>query len=328
MVFRAYLPHEKVSAVRWHLQGCSLEEINTRLSKNISGRSLRRWLSLYEKVRAMVVDPACNYAITGNMPELSEEERDFLVEALNKDPSLYSDELCNFLAQANMDDASLSLAALDQELNNRISTTREIVPTLSPSQSILQREAFISDIRNIPTECLIFLDESMICSDSLRDTQAGAARRKRTKMDHHNPLAKQYGVLPAASLSGLLTQTVRVGSIKSVDFAGFLERFLLPMMNPYPERNSVLIMDNARIHHTRRVDELCERSGLHVIYLPPDSPDFNPVERGLLVLKAYLHKQQAKGDDTLNCDMIYEAVAKVFTADSMAELLRESGLTG
>jgi len=51
----------------------------------------------------------------------------------------------------------------------------------------------------------------------------------------------------------------------------------LPVMNPFPGPNSILIMDNASIHKSFKVQEILTTYGVMVIYLPPYSPDFNPV---------------------------------------------------
>lgn len=48
-------------------------------------------------------------------------------------------------------------------------------------------------------------------------------------------------------------------------------------MNPFPGPRSILVMDNASIHKTYKVQEILVEYGVMVIYLPPYSPDFNPV---------------------------------------------------
>ena len=48
-------------------------------------------------------------------------------------------------------------------------------------------------------------------------------------------------------------------------------------MNPFPRPRSVIVMDNASIHKTFKVQEILVEYGIMVIYLPPYSPDFNPV---------------------------------------------------
>jgi hypothetical protein len=52
----------------------------------------------------------------------------------------------------------------------------------------------------------------------------------------------------------------------------------LPNMNPYPQDKSILILDNCAIHKTRALREIVEGSGQVLVFLPPYSPDFNPIE--------------------------------------------------
>lgn len=61
-------------------------------------------------------------------------------------------------------------------------------------------------------------------------------------------------------------------------------------MNPYPGKNSVIIMDNAKIHHDEVLVESVEEAGGKVIYLPPYSPDFNPIETAFSSLKAWFKR--------------------------------------
>ena len=56
-------------------------------------------------------------------------------------------------------------------------------------------------------------------------------------------------------------------------------------MNPYPGDNSVIVMDNARIHHDNELITLLEGLGCRIVFLPPYSPDFNPIETAFLTIK-------------------------------------------
>lgn len=79
------------------------------------------------------------------------------------------------------------------------------------------------------------------------------------------------------------------------------------MTNPYPAPRSVLVMDNARIHHAEAIEDLVqdygltlpysllslisyEQPGCRIEYLPPYSPDYNPIEQAFSVIKAHLRR--------------------------------------
>ena len=57
-------------------------------------------------------------------------------------------------------------------------------------------------------------------------------------------------------------------------------------MNPYPGDNSIIVMDNARIHHDNELRILLEGLEYHVVFLPPYSPDFNPIETAFSTIKS------------------------------------------
>lgn len=59
-------------------------------------------------------------------------------------------------------------------------------------------------------------------------------------------------------------------------------------MNKWPLPNSVLVVDNASIHKVAGIRELVEESGMRLLYLPPYSPNFNPIELAFSTIKGWL----------------------------------------
>jgi transposase len=59
-------------------------------------------------------------------------------------------------------------------------------------------------------------------------------------------------------------------------------------MNPYPGDNSVIIMDNTKIHHDNELIALIEGLGCRVVFLPPYSPDYNPIETAFSTIKSWI----------------------------------------
>lgn len=73
----------------------------------------------------------------------------------------------------------------------------------------------------------------------------------------------------------------KLGAFKRVDFVAFLKEELLPRL----PAGSVLVLDNARIHQGEVVTSLVEAAGCSLLYLPPYSPDFSPIELAWSVVK-------------------------------------------
>ena len=100
----------------------------------------------------------------------------------------------------------------------------------------------------------------------------------------------RYHILPVYTQDGILFSRVFQGTTDGDVFEDFIEQ-LLHYCRPYPEPNSVLIMDNASFHHSERIKQMCRDAGVILLYLPPYSPDLNPIEEFFAELKAFIKKQ-------------------------------------
>ena len=141
----------------------------------------------------------------------------------------------------------------------------------------------------------------------------------------------RYSILPAISLDGVLHLDILTRSWTADEFRPFVE-VLLGRMNPYLQKNSVLVLDNASAHHFEDLCELVEGRGMRLRYLPPYSPDFNPIEQGFSGMKAWIRKNndyvlgELTGDDT--CDpygILWEAVFDSMTPENIVGWYRDSG---
>ena len=111
------------------------------------------------------------------------------------------------------------------------------------------------------------------------------------------PLSKPKNttILSSIQLDGTLRYTTFSGGTTVERFKRYLETDLLPHLNG----NSILIMDNMKSHHAKAVRNLLDSSGVRCIYLPPYSPDLNPIEKLWSKVKAFLRKFKARTLDAL-----------------------------
>ena len=108
------------------------------------------------------------------------------------------------------------------------------------------------------------------------------------------PLSKPKNTTILSSIQ-TLRYTAFSGGTTVERFKRYLEIDLLPHLND----NSVLIMDNMKSHHAKAVKNLLDSSGVRYIYLPPYSPDLNPIEKLWSKVKAFLRKFKARTLDAL-----------------------------
>ena len=87
-------------------------------------------------------------------------------------------------------------------------------------------------------------------------------------------------------LTGVVAPFVLDGPINRAAFEAYVEKALVPALRP----SDVVILDNLSSHKGSRVRALIERAGARLLYLPPYSPDFNPIENAFAKLKALLRK--------------------------------------
>ncbi len=85
---------------------------------------------------------------------------------------------------------------------------------------------------------------------------------------------------------GIVAPVVLDGPINRDAFEAYLAQVLVPELQP----GDTVIMDNLSSHKGPRVRELIEAAGARLLYLPPYSPDFNPIEKAFAKLKALLRK--------------------------------------
>lgn len=165
--------------------------------------------------------------------------------------------------------------------------SRKITRRVAAERNADLRDFYLHKISAFRSSQLIFVDESACdrrCAFRKRGWSPRGVTPVQTARFHRGP---RYQILPAYCQDGILLSRVYEGGTDAAWFEDFVEQ-LLHHCRPYPEPKSVLVMDNATIHHSPRVRELCEAAGVVLVYLPPYSPDFNPIELFFAVLKSYI----------------------------------------
>ena len=100
------------------------------------------------------------------------------------------------------------------------------------------------------------------------------------------------------------------GPMNGLVFSGYIEHFLAPELQP----GDTVIMDNLACHHSNRVVEMIEDRGAKPIYLPPYSPDLNPIEKMWSKVKTHLRAVAKRTIRTL-INATGEALKTITTED-------------
>jgi len=182
-----------------------------------------------------------------------------------------------------------------------------------------RREEFLERLQTIPPEKLIFLDESGVTTQMTRGyARASGGRRvhEATPAGHWKILT----ILSALSLGGLLaTMTIEQATDGDI-FLAYLEQVLGPKLRP----GDVVVMDNLSAHKVAGVEQLIQAAGAELLYLPPYSPDLNPIEKAWAKLKQLLRSAKARTAEALE-QAIAELLPQI-TPENAQAWFRHSGI--
>lgn len=156
---------------------------------------------------------------------------------------------------------------------------------------------------------LVFLDESG-CNTNMTRRYARSIGGTRAVDSAPLNTPKNTTILSSVQLNGTSWHTTFCGGTTAVRFSDYLKQMLLPHL----DKNAVLVMDNMRSHHAKAVKELLEQEGIRYIYLPPYSPDLNPIEKLWSKVKSLLRKYKVRSADELPL-----AIERAFAAISPSD---------
>ncbi|MCA1838589.1 MAG: IS630 family transposase [Actinobacteria bacterium] len=146
----------------------------------------------------------------------------------------------------------------------------------------------------IYTRRLVFVDETG-SNTSLASLYAWSQRGKRAFAKVPRNWGANVTLLASMSAKGMGPCLAVEGSTTREVFEVYLEHFLAPALRP----GQVVVMDNLSAHKGGRVRELVEERGCEILYLPPYSPDYNPIEEAFAKLKTLLRRAGARSREAL-----------------------------
>ena len=150
------------------------------------------------------------------------------------------------------------------------------------------RHKFTVDVSAYETDMLIFLDETG--GDRRNAVRKRGYSMRGIPLKKHTLLVRgeRVSAIAIMSLSGMIDVSISTGTTNGDEFYTFVEKVLLPNLQPFNGINphSVVIMDNCSIHHVPETVSMIEEVGAMVHFLPPYSPDLNPIEEAFSKVKS------------------------------------------
>lgn len=227
------------------------------------------------------------YHRSGPMPLLGKPEEFSVMESLLAQPEIYLSELQSELFHNTGTWASIStIFRTIQRLGFSRKKLKQIV--LRRSDSL--RAEFMEEMSYLPADMIIWLDETGSDKHS-EHRKFGYHLRGITPTSYRIAIrGKRMSCIAAMSTRGMEDVDIYEGSINGDIFTRFIAQSLVPILQPFDGKNSrsVVVMDNASIHHVEQVATLIQNTGAILCYLPPYSPDYNPLEESFAKVKAFL----------------------------------------
>lgn len=173
-----------------------------------------------------------------------------------------------------------------------------------------ERREWEEKAKHLDARKLVFLDESG-SNIALTRLYGRAPKGKRARGSIPRNRGKNVTVISCLTFDGLGESLILDGAANGELFELYIERFLAPSLKP----GQIVIMDNLSIHKGQKVRELIEARGCEVLFLPPYSPDFSPIEEAFSKIKAVLRKIGARTRDALQEALEY-ALTTVSASDA------------
>nr|CAA9234924.1 hypothetical protein AVDCRST_MAG63-1129 [uncultured Armatimonadetes bacterium] len=168
-------------------------------------------------------------------------------------------------------------------------------------------------------ERLKFIDESA-CHLGLTRAYGWAKKGERCCFAVPGNTGARRSMVGLFTLSGgMAAHRTQKGSLKTDDFQSFVEDMVAPRL----VAGDVLIVDNAACHKGKKVRQMIEAVGARLLFLPPYSPDFSPIEFAWRKVKASLREAGARTAETLT--QAIEAALQAVTAEDAGKFYAHCG---
>jgi transposase len=181
-----------------------------------------------------------------------------------------------------------------------------------------RREDWFNSQLDLDPVRLVFIDETWASTNMARlRGRSKKGERLRAGIPHGH--WKTTTFVAGLRLTGMVAPLVLDGPINRDAFHAYVNQVLVPELTP----GDIVVMDNLGSHKGPAVRDAIEAAGATLLYLPPYSPDFNPIENAFAKLKALLRKAAERTVDDL-WDAIADLV-DLFTPQECANYFKAAG---
>ena len=288
--------------VRWRIiwkkyeSNLLLKEIGSALIVDVT--SVSKYLAIFEKTGDVLSEEelsSSTQSTSGRYPAMPELHLAALLEAANERPYLFLDEYAEELTYrgffARAPNVQYSKTCICKALY-RLGLTRQKLTFQSHRISALEQQVYADGMKNFFAEQLCFLDETRRDQKSMQRRMGRAPSGVPPVTMTVPGTGPSHSILALTGITGFLAWHAIDGGYDAASFLAAFEVRLLPHLRPFPEPQSVLVLDNCSIHHAVRaeIELLVAGVGARIFWLPAYSPWLNPIEAMFAQLKAWFRR--------------------------------------
>lgn len=174
-----------------------------------------------------------------------------------------------------------------------------------------QRELWRKELGALDPDHLVFIDESS-AKTNLTRLRGRAPKGERVKAHAPNGRWQTTTMICGLRLRGATAPMLLPGAIDGAAFTEYVRQVLAPTLRP----GDLVVMDNLASHHAPGALEAIQAIGASIVFLPPYSPDFNPIEMMWSKVKQHLRSAAARTFEAL-CDAMRAALTRVTPSDAI-----------
>lgn len=221
--------------------------------------------------------------------KLDNYHENYIICMIVSDPTLYLSDITQKVYDVT--GVAVSSATICRLLASH-GITRKKVKQIALQRNSEYRGAFIANVLLYSRDMFVWVDETGSDKRDLYRKYGYAFRGERAEVHRLVIRGKRVSSIAAISSTGVVDVHMTTESVNGDTFFDFVRGSLIPNMLPYPNPKSIIIMDNCSIHHVGHVAALLEEMGILHLFLPPYSPDLNPIESVFGFIKGYLKEYE------------------------------------
>ncbi|XP_065905574.1 uncharacterized protein [Dysidea avara] len=259
----------------------------------------------------------------GCCSKLSESDKYLLIDLILSNPGIFLREL---QAEFQKVGCHVDVSTICRTVN-KIGLSRQKITHIALQRSELLRAQFIAEMYAFDPAMILWIDETG-CDRRNALRQYGYGIRGLAPQDHQLQLrGVRYSAIGILSMDGVQDVYITENTVNGDTFLDFLYTQLLPLLMSFDgiNHNSVVVLDNASIHHTdAAVNAICGVGAL-VRFLPPYSPDLNPIECVFGEVKQFLQANNLLLNTSLSIASILLMAFQSVTVDNCRQYIKFSG---